>query len=450
MNAIATRLGNDASPYLDNQSVIEAKAYKGPAPTVGYIALDGSDCGCVRTMSGITYGFYPAWMVSLDENAAAQLIDFSTLSRIGYYGVLLDEKGAVVGSELWDAGDNATNFIATAQKYGTKADLVFFSDRWQQWSDTTIEDAQLAIIQKITAQTSARLDGVTIYFDGFRDYKFARIKINKFVKGLNEKLGEISSNVIALNLMIDLEPSSLNSNETLLSDIKTAILGENENDVPYVDSIITFLEQPTTDTKKLLRAIIEDEFKGIDRRNVFRKIIPVLTPSGHYPIATEAHDQFYDDLVYFQDNFAGIGFWPLPLATDTDSEMVKEKIIEVFYKSEDDDFLKENADKYLPQLCQFSCPNRLYFRIAFGVLVGLFMLYGVVAFWNYSLRRQFSKKIKYFSLAALLLVAIFLMSLVCDPYWSMRADNLALGLLFFVVAFVLWRYISRMKQGPLP
>ena len=450
VNAITTQLGKEASLYIEHQSTIESKAYKGPFPTTGVIALGGSDCGCVRTMSGITYGFYPGWLANTKRDEPAQLVDFSTLSRIAYYGVVLDNKGDVVGSGLWDEGDNRANFIANAHKYGTKADLVFFSDSWQQWDELAMENAEATVVQRVVDQKQGRLDGITLYFDGFREYRFARVKINSFVKGLHEKLSKSSRSDITINLMLDLEPSSLKANESLLVDIKAAILGTDEDGQPFVDSIITFLEQPTTDTKKLLRTIIENEFKGIDRRNVFRKIIPVLTPNGHYPLASGAHDQFYDDLVYFQDNFAGIGFWPLPFATDVGSETVKEKVIDVFYKSSDDDFLKENADKYLPQLCQFSCPNRFYFRVAFCVLLGAFILYALFALWNYNLRNLFVKNIIYFSLLVGVLVLVFLISLVCDPYWSMRADNLALGLLFSGVVYVLWRYIGKMKQGPLP
>ncbi len=450
VNAVTTQLGTNAGEYTEHQTEIESKALKGAPSSAGEISLGESDCGCVRTMSGITYGFYPSWFASADPTTSRLAVDFSTLSRIGYYGVMLDEKGNIFSSESWDAGNNAANFIANTHRYGTKADLVIFSDRWQQWNDADMENAQSEVFKKVTALHPGKLDGVTLYFDGFREYRFARVKINSFVIGLHEKFAKSNRPDITLNLMFDLGVSSIESKDRLLADISGAILGVDEAGKPYVDSIITFLEKPTTDTKKVLRNLIENEFKGIDRRNVLRKIIPVLTPIGHYPLVSGQYDQFYDDLVYFQDNFAGIGFWPLPLVSDNGSEILKKRIVKVFNKSSEDDFLKANTDKYIPQLCQFACPNRWLFRIAFDVLIGLFVIYGLLAMWNYKLRNLFKKRIWYFSAVAAVLLLIFLISLVCDPYWNKRADDLAIGLLLIGIVYGLWRYIGKMKQGPLP
>jgi hypothetical protein len=82
------------------------------------------------------------------------------------------------------------------------------------------------------------------------------------------------------------------------------------------------LEEPTTDAKKLLRTIVEMHFHGEDRKDMLRKIIPVIR-TGRYIVEDPGRlHQFQDDVIYFEDNFDGIGLWPLPVGEDQESVTV--------------------------------------------------------------------------------------------------------------------------------
>jgi hypothetical protein len=97
-------------------------------------------------------------------------------------------------------------------------------------------------------------------------------------------------------------------------------------DKKIVDHVFVFLTQDTSKSKKNLRQIIENAFEGAARQTVLRKIVPIVIAQGlaEQKVADnlkygDKFTQFKDDLIYMQDNFAGIGLWHLPLTQENEA-----------------------------------------------------------------------------------------------------------------------------------
>ena len=115
-----------------------------------------------------------------------------------------------------------------------------------------------------------------------------------------------------------------------------------------------------------------------------------------------------------------------------------------------DDSTSDVNDIYATSLCSFACPNRWLFRIGFDLLAGVLLLYALLSIWVCRLR-ELSKQYFWYLLGAVLVtVAVFVVSLVCDPYWQQRADAVVIAILVFGSAYTLWKYISKTTRPPLP
>lgn len=131
---------------------------------------------------------------------------------------------------------------------------------------------------------------------------------------------------------------------------------------------------------------------------VLRNIIPILHPTGHReilqttkvnPLRTEPpreFSQFTNDVVYFQDNFAGIGFWPVPDSTSADLPDLKRIIAGEFNATP---WLHPftGIQSSLKSICDQVCPNRVAIMLTtvagfIVMLVILHQLFYVV--WVYT------------------------------------------------------------------
>ena len=485
--------------YFNN---LADQARQTPSEKLGSIPIrwDGGSCGCSRKLSDkVVYGFYPFWLADQvevaegeDPSDAKQALDFSALTRIGYYGVYLDKNGNVTHSRHWTGDKNAVEFVEQAWKYKINLDLVVYTDAWHTWSDDAINNAAKAVAGKLNlqlpptgieqlksllpfsekAQTTMG-DGVTIYFQDYTnpDLADARKNIASFIQILHQEL-QTNPKPVQLNIMINLNWNELGKEGSLFKalSVQSELLGitKKPSDLPesldsqetgkgFIDLILVLLEEPTTDTKKKLRRKIETEFKGVDRRTVLRKIIPIISPTIHDTDENspdidpkDKYAQFNDDLIYFEDNFAGVGLWPLPLAQYAEVKEVSKRILYFFKPNVEQDFMERMVVKYIPQLCNYACPNRWQFRILFDILAFVLILLAILALSNCRL----SERIKNYPwpvmalLAALMLV--FGISLVCDPFWKQRSDDVAIALLGVIFLVGLWRYIRKLSQGKLP
>ncbi len=445
-------------PYL---GLILEQAYQPVSEKPERIQLDGGGCGCSRDFSSTVYGFYPTWLAS----GEVQTVDFSLFDRIAFYALSLNDEGSVQDLQQWSDASNVAAFIKLAHKHRVNVDVTISATGWRAWTDKVMDNAvrkvastvrhkfaaanENALLSMLEGSSSLQVGGVTLYFDGYSTSEDNRHNIVSFITKLSEMLRDPDSDVeLKLNVMLDVDMGSIEK-QAVFKDLEAVLIDEEDSRAP-VDYVFVFLQEPTSDSKKVLRRKIEDEFRGAHRKIVLRKMLPVISPLGHQNDPRKPFAQFTDDLVYFQDNFAGVGLWPLPLDSDQDAATIKQLIIELYSSTNDSNRLGDMIEKYAPGLCQFACPNRWLFRLGFDLLIGLLLLYGVLAIWIYRLRILYKRYFLYFMAYLLVIVAVFLISLVCDPFWQERADAVVASVFLVGLVVLISRYVSKATRPPLP
>lgn len=459
--ALAELFTDSGIDYLPYQDQILQQAHNGPVEELKQIQLSGGGCGCSRDFSSLVYGFYPFWLATDD----VQQINFSLLDRIGFYALSLNQEGNIQNPLQWSDEWDAATFINKAHKFRVEVDVTIYASDWQQWSDKVINNAARNVANTVTQKfhssdtsglraifpfledtSSVTADGVTLYFDNYTTSSSSE-NIVSFVTKLAKRLNDIGSDA-RLNIMLGLDMNNIEK-QPLFEDLASILLDEEGSKV-NIDYIFTFLQEPTTTSKKILRRKIEDDFRGVDRKTVLRKIVPIISPAGHDKDPRGAFTQFTDDLIYLQDNFAGVGLWPLPLDSDEEMKTIKAKLIELYKVTNGSNRLGEMIDTYAPWLCEFACPNRWLFRVSFDLLAGLLVLYALLAIWICRLRSLFKQYFLYFLAIGLAIVLIFLISLACDPFWKERADSVVITVFLIALVATIWRYVSKATQPPLP
>lgn len=215
--------------------------------------------------------------------------------------------------------------------------------------------------------------------------------------------------------------------------------------------ILVLIEEPTTDSKKKLRLDIENgELYGIERAMLLWHIVPVIEFDGRN------WKQLEDDIVYFEDNFGGIGFWPLQV---NEPEVVQEMpshcdamssvsgcLVRYFNNTK----LYGEPETFLEK---FVCENRVYFRIALSILTILCLLFASLYF--YSCRIHY--KIQNFYVWYLLLILVpalivALLLLTYDPVLEpISTGNLPLILVLsggVVVSVIVYQRRKKQKRKP--
>jgi hypothetical protein len=413
------------------------------------VQWSGGSSGCyLDDFSGVVYGFYPFWL-----SGGKQKLDFSALTRVGYFAVTFDEKGEIERHD-WQP-ERATSFINKARQYRTKIDLVIYRNDWQNWSkfvaarktsfsekltnsivDAVTEkvtDSAMERVKTILSLGSSRLpamgDGVTLFFDGYPEDTTSAEFFRMFVKNLHTRLRA--------------------ANKLLSVVLPMQALGKIAELKGDADFFLILMEEPTTDTKKRLRQEVENLFKGAERRSVLRKIVPVITPAGHdFDNSTE--QQLKDDLIYYQDNFGGVGFWPLPTSRDNGATELNNLVRATFALNGSQDFFQSRLHRGAPWFGRIVGPHRWAFRITFDILLIVLLTYAVLAFWIFELREIFRKYFWWFvamgALALLTQTCLFLW----DPYWRGKTTGILALLLIAGVLVTVWGYVRKMKQVNLP
>lgn len=431
-----------------------------PAP----LQVEGDGCGCSRDFSSIVYGFYPSWMAQTDQ---VRQVDFSLFNRIGFYALTLDRNGTINNPLQWDDGRGGATFINMAHQYRVAVDLTLYASDWRSWNDAAINNAvnsTMASAMKklhdrnaplstylpamIKNGSSPQADGVTLYFDDYTVSNDGRENIVKFVSRLSKRLQATGRN-LNLNIMLGLDTNTL-GDQSVFKDLSAILLKSEEEGPAKVDNVLIFLQESTSKAKKNIRRKIEDEFRGADRKAVLRKIIPVISPTGHERDPRGPFSQFTDDLIYLQDNFAGVGFWPLPLRGDNGIDTLRETLVKLYTSTTPSNRFGSMVSNLAPQLCQFACPNRWLFRIGFDLLAGMLLIYALFSIWLSGPRDFFKKHLFYFIAVITATIVIAVISLVCDPFWQKQADVVLIGIIVAGFAYALWRYVGRVTQLPLP
>jgi hypothetical protein len=386
------------APSAASIADIRANASRNIAdPTADYdTAIALADCGCVttRTDNSEIYSFYPFWFApqfDADEDSPpGRMVDFSIVSRAAFYGLefALSEDGTLVlhNEAQWTHGQR--DFVNAAHRHRAKADLALKLTGWDAWSDVQIATAVQKILtlsapydrtdsSDLAAWRAAfpylldrpQVDGVTLIIDGYDGTTRSVDNIERLISLVTLLNADLEPRDQTINLAFDLSLADAPSTDPIFTDIKGLLSGS----APVVDNVLLFLERPTTDSKKTLRARMENgAFRGIDRARVLRRIIPVLPPAGHENVLQNPasgapagapdpgpFSQFTDDLVYFHDNFAGVGFWPAPDPSASETPTINAMFTQMWFKPRLPAFLTSyEAD--IDRACTVICPNRSY------------------------------------------------------------------------------------------
>jgi len=478
--ALAMLFADTGIEYLSNQDQILQQARQGPDKENELLQLKDDSCGCSRDFSSLVVGFYPFWQAK-DKD---RVVDFSLFDRMGLYAFSLDEDNEFQAYPNWD-NEHTKDFIKKAHRYGVKVDTTIYVSHWKDWTKAACAIAEYAAInisdvtknddkdcnssdnRKDTLSVNA--DGITLYFDDYKEAKTGE-KITNFIEQLTARLtkkrswfenifGLDSDKGYKLNIMLsmNLDKDLGENNRKLFKELGSIL----KKDSGLIDNVYLYLQEPTTDSKKKLRQIVEDAFKGENRRTVLRKIVPIISlPNNFNEVYIEPNppvntpDQFEDDLIYFQDNFAGVGLWPLPLGSLESSGMgitnLEEKLTRLFKRTDSPDQFRTMIDTYAPMICEFACPNRWLFRIGFDLLLGVLVLYALLAIWICRLRALYKQYFLYFLAFGVVTVLIQFISLVCDPFWMRYADTVIIAVFLVSLVATIWRYVSKATQPPLP
>lgn len=483
----------DASTQVDHlyapyQASIGTQAKKMPAyDSTKKVQWSGGSCGCVLDrLSGVVYGFYPFWLAG-----EKQQIDFSMLSRVGYYSLSFDEQGnlkrlnAGMDSTFTDGAAADNEFVGVANKFRTKVDWVIHKSDWSVWS--TYKDAKKAQVLEQLANNLVKLlnarltdfpsraipyvslglgttptqgDGVTLFFEGYPEDAGSVVLFDKFVETLKGKLNA-SGGRFAVNMLVYQSAMGVGKgiydyqhllnliNLIEAADKKQGMLAGNGNS--NLPRVAVLIEEPTTDSKKKLRKDIEDALHGADREYLLRRIIPVIEFDG------KSWRQLEDDVIYFKDSFGGIGFWPLSAgkqapAADADKGGDAGAVIKSVEQTLLQQYQQPDA-KPASMVCKIVCPNRWAFRITWDIFFACLVLSGLFYFWNCRWQALLQKYTLYYIGAVVLpTFALGMMLLSCDPFLAqLSKGNWPFILLFVgIVAYSVWRYLGRKADADIP
>lgn len=465
------------------RSVIAWAAAK-PAHPVGIqtpIVLDGADCACLREdLTQQIIAFYPAWLTPAPDG---NKLDFSMINRINFFALgFAGESLADARPQDWP--ESNTQFIREARRHGSKIDFTIYRNDWQflatepageraaltqRLLDQIPPQARALIdssLQDLAARAKAAMpgfgeaqtlgDGITLFFDEvpagndplrprFEDF------FHRFVLAMAEELKK-GGRPYALNIVV---PDHLlgvtgsydiarlfdfikvveepRMQEDRIAESKTPSGYEPGSQVTL--RFIVLLSEPSKLNKKSLRALIENapELHGNNRRIFLRKIVPLLS----LPQANE--QQLDDDLIYAEDNFGGIAFWPLPLAGQYWSPAAAKSLLAVF---------SSQAGSSLDSaICSFVCIQRWWVRLAFEVLLLIGLLSVLLLQLSCALRAKYGR---YALLGGVPTLIVGAMLLHCDPALARvrEGSGQTIVMLGLLLALALWTLFKPKVKPP--
>lgn len=488
--------------YIPFRASIRATARKRPAYDPSRkVTWNGNGCGCVLDeLSGEVYGVYPFWLAG-----KPQQVDFSTMSRIGYYGASFDDTGTLRqandGRDLVSAIENGNEFVNVARRHQTAIDWIIQRSDWRTWSrmdksgkETVLRQLSMSIVQLMSIQmhswdtwlshqlqlgahfTPTNGDGVTLFFDGYPEDDVSVGVFYGFIKELRQRLRAAGAgdsinvmlrrNVLGIGVyrydkLSDLiEQAAEDHNGSLLNKLQ-------QRDASPLPRLLVLLDEETIESKKQLRLRIENALHGEDRAQLLRRVVPVIT------FDNDSWQQLEDDLIYFKDNFGGIGFWsmpiappsPAPTATTASAEMKAAMRSELAPGRVPDcvqtgdigtcisDYYQTNPGATTSQVCKTVCENLVAFRfvtrLAFLLVLGCAVAYYRSCRWRQLMAR-------YRHVPALAVFGMwFMLSLVmlfCDPFlrWLARGSMISIFLVLLIVGLIFWFQYQLKQQDEQP
>jgi hypothetical protein len=439
-----------------------------------------SSCGCVlNDLTGQVYAFYPFWLEPskppaepADAKASGsgapkaavsdppQVIDFNVLSRIGFIGFTFDDKGnlkPVPGRE------NANyDFAKVAQGFQTQVDWVIRRDDWSTWNALSV-DEQKERFKKLRTDISDLMkraggSGVTLFFEGYPSFDSSATENTAVIGVFDQFVGDLGKDLRSASqdyhLNIVLRQPQVLRNDTDTPEHATAkahdylhmlqllaLMNPQDNRkaiwtsgnqtidklyslfVPQLtpqtrNHILLLIEEPTTDSKKRLRLEIEQAMHGEERHTLLSGVIPVIEFDGRN------WEQLEDDIIYFKDNFDGIGFWPVnfhqasqKLSPDSKAQGDShcdngETVEECLVKAYQGYHLNGRDDSVLNK---FVCQFHVWFRALFLLQFGLFLIAYLVPLFTCYLRGWMDRNFKILVANFVLMGLIGAMLFAWDP-----------------------------------
>jgi hypothetical protein len=393
-------------------------------------------CGCSPDISKTIYGICAPHYKNDGLNDGNELkIDFSLYSRIGYFAYFMNDW------ESFNLKKSAIGELLTiAHRHQTKVDLIIKGN-----VDTISKDHftyERNRFFKTLLTRMPRFDGITLFIDKQPDKPD---NFKTFLYSTYTAIHEKNPDAV-FNLMFSQDTicSHVSQESTLLQ--KLFRQRNDDNHINPVDFILVILNEPTTIAKKTLRDTLEKEFQGEQRRIMLRKIIPVIIPP-YSSSNDETLRQFNDDLVYFEDNFGGVGFWPLPSVQNT---FVSKETRLNFQDDVGHNIFKILRNGCLSGYCVTVCPARAW------VIGGLVLL--TLALAGFSLSSEFVSEFKalfntylWAFIGLIFADLVLLFSLVtCVPAWTNQSDNIIIVLVIALILYLLIRQIQKRRRTGMP
>jgi len=451
-----------------------------PAKPLPWTATPSCNCAAPRLQQPL-YAIYPAW---LTDGPLPQTLDFSLINRVSYFGLPLGDEHALNQVAAWNEAQTA--FIRTALAHETRVDFGIYRADWG-WLATEPAAARDALVQELTTQVPRRIrelldtplpglaskakawlpgfgqvqrmgDGVTVFFDRLPDAQREPELASRFtefypsfVKGLAQAMSENPERHYAINLvMTDQQVADKNGpfdvsrlfellKAVEMPDIVDGRIVETNGDYKRHSNIelrfLVLLAEPTSQAKKKLRGTIEASpgLYGGDRRIFLRSVVPLLL------LPQASAEQYRDDLVYVQDNFGGIGFWPTPL--------IGQQFNAEQQKALRNTFGPPTGSGVSDTLCSVVCPNRWIFRLVFELLLLIGAVCWLLLQWNCEWRTRYGRYALLGAIPPLLVGAALLQ---CDPALeALRKGNAQLiALIAIPLLAALWALLKRNEDKP--
>lgn len=317
----------------------------------------GEKCGCVpKEIQTMAYGIYPYWKIG----DTAQTFDFSTFSRVAYFGLTATDSGKLMQINagagattlLNDNSDAAKAFLREARRYGSRVDWLI--EKEFSLSPTLNEEAVLneffnnlhrEIIHFLTLpleDIESRLrklsslgltgiptngDGVTLYFKNYPDTSVARESFAKFFKELKNDLANKDADANRfhsvkhhryVNIMVTqtdfLKTGSVFSNNHIDLMAGASRFAEDNLSIPEMQErvktiVLLLLEDPYYNALDEIYAVTTSTDRSIIAPLMFTDYAGMSAANNN----TGAHqiDERQKRLSYIHESFGGGAFWPM-------------------------------------------------------------------------------------------------------------------------------------------
>ena len=510
------------SPQLINAATALAQRdVQDPFAERAFGPLGAPDCGCVpnRPPTADVYGFYPFWFAPLQDppappegeeappEARLQLVDFGLISRLAFYGMELTYANPQAGADNRNLSllhadrwiEARRSFVNSAHRHRARVDVAFDLRDWSNWTAREIDRAttdiakQLQAFERIPTTSLADIraalptlfdpthpDGVTLIFESYDGKTLSDLNVQNLidiVRAVHDKLPQPEHQQV--NVAVDFAMVDVPGTQPVLSDLSDLLLtgrslaqkradGLEEGqfsrreqlETEIVHKILIFLERPTTETKKTLRARMDrSNFRGKERSEILRSIVPILPPGGHEFVfqrqqanetaneETLKFSQFIDDAIYFEDNFSGIGFWPVPRLDDPDFPVIRETVSQDWNQSRLPTHLSSFSAP-VAQVCTWACPNRAYIALAAAALFAVVLILTIRSFYSGAINQlAFRLGVVWIGMGAV--IAMLFVLNICDheAFWP---GLLMLWLIAILALIIGYNFIQRVKNGPKP